>query len=313
MNETKKNSVLVVDDEQASSLALIHILKPEYTVYVEKNGQDAIETAKELIPDVILLDILMPEMDGYKVLSMLRSSEKTKDIPVIFITGLSGTDDERKGLALGAADYITKPYVPEIVELRVRNQIKMLEQLRIIEQFSMTDQLTELPNRRSFDVQYKLEWGRALREKKPISILMIDIDFFKNYNDTYGHQQGDIALQSLATIFAGTLKRPGDFASRWGGEEFAVLLPNTDLKGALAIAEIIRKSVEEMEVRCLNCHNHADRQMSKITVSVGVNTREHGDKITDNEFISKADDAMYAAKRKGRNRVYHYRDIMNSL
>ena len=131
MNETGKNSILVVDDEHANSLALIHILSPLYTVYAEKNGQDAIETARELLPDLILLDILMPEMNGYEVLSVLKNTEETKNIPVIFITGLKGIEDEEKGLSLGAADYITKPFSPDIVELRVKNQINLLNQMRL--------------------------------------------------------------------------------------------------------------------------------------------------------------------------------------
>ena len=306
MSETKKHSVLVVDDEYANSLALIHILSPEYTVYVEKCGQDAIEAAEELSPDVILLDIVMQEMDGYKVLSVLKNSERTKNIPVIFITGLHGIDNEKKGLILGAADYITKPFIPEIVELRVKNQIKILEQLRTIEQLSMTDQLTDLHNRRSFDARLKLEWGRALREQEPISILMIDIDRFKIYNDTHGHYQGDLALKSFAKVLAGTLKRPGDFAARWGGEEFVALLPNTDLNGALAIAERIRNFVDEMEIPCLNNQSQAGNLAAKITVSIGVNTREHGKNMTVDEFSSMADEALYIAKRTGRNKVCHH-------
>jgi len=306
MSETKKYNILIVDDEHTNSLALIHILKHEYNVFAEKCGQDAIEAVEENVPDIILLDILMPEMDGYKVLSLLKSSDKTKNIPVIIITRLSGTDDEKKGLVLGAADYITKPFIPEIIELRVRNQIKMLEQLRAIERFGMIDQLTELPNRRSFDTRFKLEWGRASREKEPISILVIDIDYFKSYNDTHGHQQGDVALQLFAKVFSSTLKRPGDFAARWGGEEFIALLPNTDVQGAIAIAEQIRKSVEEMVIPLLEGQGQDGCMVSKITASIGANTKEYGNNITVNEFFSAADKALYVAKNKGRNRVCHF-------
>ena len=130
MDEIKKNSILVVDDEHSNILALIHMLGQKYTVYAKKSGKEAIETAEEIVPDLILLDVLMPEMDGYEVISTLKKSEKTKDIPVIFISGLRETEDEKKGLALGAADYIGKPFVPEIVELRVRNQIQMVNLMR---------------------------------------------------------------------------------------------------------------------------------------------------------------------------------------
>ena len=301
MNEEAKNSILIVDDEQANCLALIHILNPRYTVYVRKNGRDALEAAEELLPDVILLDILIPEMNGYEVFAALKKSEKTKDIPIIFITGLSGTDDEKKGLALGAVDYITKPFVPEIVELRVRHQIQIVNQIRTIERLSMTDQLTGLHNRRSFDVRFNVEWKNALREQMPISILIMDIDKFKTYNDTYGHQQGDVALQSFAKTFAETLKRPCDFAARWGGEEFIALLPNTDAQGALFIAEQIRERIQEMEIPSPDGHG------VKITVSIGVNSRLHGDEDAPNEFFSRADEALYMAKAKGRNRVLHFK------
>ena len=301
MSETKKHSILIVDDEHANILALIHILNSEYTVYAEKCGRDAIEAAEELLPDVILLDILMPEMDGYEVLSTLKASEKTKNIPVIFITGLREVADERKGLASGAADYITKPFYSEIVQLRVRNQIKIIEQLRTIEQLSMTDPLTGLPNRRSFDARFNAEWGKVFRDQAPVSILMVDIDKFKTYNDTHGHQQGDVALQSFAKTFVQALKRPGDFAARLGGEEFIVLLPNTHAQGALVVAEQIRKCVEAMEIPC------PDGLAAKITVSIGANTHEYGDTETVKAFFSGVDEALYAAKGNGRNRVRHFK------
>ena len=140
MDEAKKNSVLVVDDENSNIMALTHILSSEYTVYAAKNGQNGIKAAETYLPNIILLDIIMPEMDGYAVIAALKSFEKTKNIPVIFITGLSNVDDEEKGLAFGAADYIAKPFSPAIVKLRVRNQIKMLGQLRLIERLGMTGQ-----------------------------------------------------------------------------------------------------------------------------------------------------------------------------
>ena len=300
MEKAIKGKVLIVDDEKANIITLTYILSSEYTIYAAKNGEDGIELAEKYLPDVILLDILMPEMDGYEVFFALKSSEKTRDIPVIFITALSKDGDEEKGLALGAADYITKPFSPTVVKLRLGNQIKMLDQMRVIEQLSLTDQLTGIPNRRSFDARLNTEWGRAIREGTPISILMIDVDKFKNYNDTYGHQQGDIALQSFAKAFAGVFKRHSDFAARWGGEEFVALLTNTDEAGALDVAEQIRKMAEDMEIPCLN------RLAAKITVSIGVHTRTNENSCTVDKFISGADEALYAAKNKGRNRVCHF-------
>jgi diguanylate cyclase (GGDEF)-like protein len=304
--EAEKNSILVIDDAHANILALMHILGDEYTIYAKKNGHDGIKAARELLPDVVMLDIIMPEIDGFEVLAELKSSEITKNIPVIFITGLRESGDEIKGLSSGVADYITKPFVPEIVKLRVRNQVQIVNQIRMIQQLSMTDQLTGLPNRRYFDERFKTEWSRAYRDQAPISILIADIDRFKNYNDTYGHQQGDIALQSFAKVFSDPLKRPADFVARWGGEEFIALLPNTDSIGAVNVAEKIRSSIEGMEIECLE---KVDKSAARITVSVGGNTHVFGDSSTVMEFFAKADEALYAAKNDGRNRVKHFKDL----
>jgi len=295
-----RNTVLIIDDEKANIIALTHILSSDYKIYAAKSGRDGIELASNYMPDVILLDIRMPGMDGYETLSCLKYSEKTQKIPVIFITGLSNRGDEEKGLSFGAADYITKPFSTHVVKMRVENQIKMINQLRMIEKLSMTDQLTGIPNRRSFDIRLRSEWKRTLREKMPISIMMLDIDFFKKYNDDYGHQQGDIALQSFARALYNELKRPGDFSARWGGEEFAALLTNTDSAGALDVAEQIRKSIEEMDIY----HDSGLKpSAAKLTVSIGVNTSEHSNRTSIDDFISKADEALYRAKNQGRNRV----------
>jgi len=201
MNKTDMNSVLIIDDETANIIALTNILSPEYEVYAAKNGADAIKIAKESLPDVILLDILMPDMDGYEVISLLKSSEDTRSIPVIFISGLGSEKDEEKGLLLGASDYITKPFNATIVKLRVQNQIQYSSQFNIVKALSLMDELTGLFNRRGFDSRLRLEWNRARREQAPVSLMMIDIDHFKKYNDSYGHTQGDVALQTVAKIY----------------------------------------------------------------------------------------------------------------
>jgi len=297
MSEEKKNSLLIVDDEKINLKILTLILNPEYIIYTATNGLDAIEKAKEYMPDLILLDILMPEMDGYQTLSALKKCERTHKIPVIFTTGLCSVEDEEKGLSLNAADYITKPFSGIIVKLRVRNQIQIINQLRTIERLSMIDQLTDMPNRRSFDERLHMEWNQAIREHTPISILMMDLDRFKNLNDVYGHQQGDIVLQKIAKVFQNTFRRSGDFAARWGGEEFIVLLPNTRLSGAMDVAEKIRSAVESAVIPC------ADGSNLKITISIGVNSEEPVQDSSIYDFIYNADKALYAAKDAGRNRV----------
>jgi diguanylate cyclase (GGDEF)-like protein len=297
----RKNSLLIVDDEEINLKVLIHILGSDYIIYTATNGANALAKAREHKPDLVLLDILMPEMDGYETLAELRKNEDTQDIPVIFITGLDTIEDEERGLSHNAVDYISKPFGAPIVKLRVRNQIQIINQFRTINHLSMIDQMTNIPNRRSFDERLHVEWNRAVREHMPISLLMIDVDKFKNYNDTYGHQQGDIVLQTVAKIFSQAAKRSGDSAARWGGEEFVVLLPNTMMPGALEIAERIRANVEAVVIPCI------EGSTTKVTISIGVNARlpVPGDPI--DTFISNADKALYEAKTQGRNRVAAYR------
>jgi diguanylate cyclase (GGDEF)-like protein len=303
MDDSKKNSVLIVDDENPNIMALTHILGPEYTVYQVKNGQETVETAEKYLPDVILLDVIMPEIDGYSVIKELKNNEKTRDIPVIIVAGQKNVDDEEKGLALGASDYIIKPFSPAIVRMRVRNQIKLLNQLRMIELLSLLDQLTSIPNRRGLDNRMDMEWIRAIRENTSLSFLLMDVDNFKSYNDNFGHQQGDRVLQSVAKTIAQSLSRPGDYAARWGGEEFAVLLPNTDLSGALIIAEKIRNNISSMGISCM------DGEETKVTISIGVNTKipQRANSLT--EFIADADKALYRAKENGKNRVCQAADL----
>jgi len=292
-----KNSILIIDDEKSNLLFLNHLLSGDYSVYVARDGKDAIKKANELLPDLILLDILMPGMDGYEVLTELKSSETTHEIPVIFITGLSSAEDEEKGLALGTADYITKPFSAAIVKLRVSNQIRMINQMRDIERLSMTDQLTGIANRRNFDQRLNIEWKRTLRAKAPISILMIDVDRFKKYNDSYGHPQGDAALRIVAGTLSQALKRPADLAARWGGEEFVALLPTTNAEGALNIAEKIRERIANTDIPL------SDGTATRVTVSIGFCSRIPAQSDSLNDFILQADDALYTAKQTGRNRV----------
>jgi len=292
----KENSVLIIDDHETTITALQKILSAEFTVFAALNGNEGIKLAEKYLPDVILLDILMLDMDGYAVIKELKQNDITKNIPVIFLTALTSDADEEKGLAMGAVDYIVKPFSPAIVRLRLNNQIKMLEQLHTIEKLSMSDQLTGLPNRRSFEDRSKVEWARACREQSPISILIIDIDKFKDYNDTHGHLQGDVVLQVIARVFTKVLKRPADFIARWGGEEFIVIMPNTNSRGAQEIAEQIRSMAEQTMI--LDQENN----ISGITVSIGINSKSApSGKLPD--FFNGADTALYDAKRKGRNRV----------
>lgn len=305
MNDAKRFSILVVDDEKSNIDVLNHILKDKYKIYIAKNGENAVKIARENVPDLILLDIIMPEMDGFEVLAKIKEPGATScGIPVIFITGQDSQEDEIKGLNMGAVDYITKPFHNVIVEARIGTHMKIVEQMHIIERLSKMDDLTNLPNRRYFNDQLSREWGRAVREASPISLFIIDVDKFKVYNDTYGHLQGDALLQAISAVFMGSLKRSTDFVARWGGEEFITLLSDTDAEGAMAVAERIRIGVEETVVP------GADGKPTHVTVSIGMNAEVPVVGVSATEFVAKADKALYTAKETGRNRVCLYKDGM---
>ncbi|MCL2219745.1 MAG: diguanylate cyclase [Chitinispirillia bacterium] len=298
MDDIVKNSILVVDDEKSNLVFLTRILGEKYTIYTAKDGASGIRKATELLPDLIMLDIVMPDISGYDVLTELKKQEATRDIPTIFITAINSDDEEERALLYNAVDYINKPFKPNVVKLRVRNQIRIVNQVRTIERLSMTDQLTEIPNRRSFDGRLNMEWRRAIREKTYISLLMLDVDKFKTYNDVYGHQQGDNVLRAVARSLVQDMKRPGDFAARWGGEEFAALLANTDMMGALEVAERIRANVEKLHLTNCECSDAAP-----VTISIGVESVTPDPNMSLDLFISAADNALYTAKKTGRNRV----------
>jgi diguanylate cyclase (GGDEF)-like protein len=299
--ETENNgSVLIVDDEKSNITTLTHILSSCHKIIAAKNGKDAIELAREFQPNVILLDIVMPEMDGYEVITQLKNSTKTRDIPVIFISGLSNAESEEKGLTLGASDYITKPFIPSIVKLRVRNQVMITEQIKMIRELSVTDMLTDLPNRRGFEHRLRLEWEHAKRNKSPLSVFFIDVDDFKNYNDIHGHVQGDSALKLVSATISASLNRSIDFVARWGGEEFVVLLPNTESLGALKAAENVRRNVENAGIPAAN------DAVSNVTISIGLYTAEPSLGGNIHDLINNADKALYTAKNSGRNKVCIY-------
>jgi diguanylate cyclase (GGDEF)-like protein len=298
MDNNGKYGILAVDDEKSNLLVLHQILSPEYAVFTAKSGEEALSRTASEKPDLILLDIIMPGMNGFETLKTFKEYPETRNIPVIIITGLDNADDEEKGFLLGAVDYITKPFKNAIVKARVKTHIQIVRQIRAIERMGMVDGLTDIPNRRCFDDRLAMEWRRAEREQKPVAFLMMDVDKFKTYNDTYGHPQGDALLRSIAKIFESAVKRPADLAARLGGEEFGVLLPDTGLEAAKEIAETIRSGVEAMRVPAGD-----GKTITTATISIGVVSLVPSKKITMEAFMSKADENLYAAKTNGRNRV----------
>ena len=298
MTDNKKEfTILVSDDEKFNLDILGSILSPLYNILIARNGARTLELAKHNTPDLILLDVIMPDMTGFEVITKLKESNHTVNIPVIFITGLTDPADEERGFFLGAVDYITKPFNKAIVKARVNTHIKIIDQMRTIERIGLMDSLTRVSNRRGFDNRFNAEWGSAIREQTPVSFLIMDIDKFKIYNDTYGHHQGDNALRAFADAAAATLNRASDFVARWGGEEFVMLLPNTDIDGAVEVAERVRKNVEALIIPT------EDGEETRITVSIGVKSAIPSADTSAPGFLTKADQALYRAKESGRNRV----------
>jgi len=299
MKGGEKRCVLIIDDTPMQLVELGRILSSQYEVKVAKSGEEGLKVLKEHSVDLILLDLVMPGMSGFEVLARLKESEEMAHIPVIFITGSALAEDEAKALSLGAVDYIHKPFVDVVVNLRVGVHLRLIEQMQFIENISLTDGLTGIGNRRSFDQVVKAKWNHARRVKDHFSMLMLDIDKFKLFNDTYGHLKGDICLRTIAGVIGDSLDRGSDNVFRWGGEEFAVLLSSTPAEGAMMVAERIRKNVAATPIQ------YEDNTTS-VTISIGVGSivpPDTGFEEAFAEFSASIDRALYRAKENGRNRV----------
>jgi diguanylate cyclase (GGDEF)-like protein len=290
--------VLVADDDAVNRDVLGELLKPEYTVLLAKNGAQALERAARHLPDLILLDVMMPDMDGYEVLRRLRADPLTAHIAVIFISGLDRPEDEANGLKMGAADYITKPFNPTVVMARVALHLQVVRQRRMLERLANVDGLTELANRRRFDEVYELEWQRARRSGRPLSLALLDIDSFKQYNDRYGHPAGDRALRAVARLAAAAMRRPADLAARYGGEELVLLLPETGAQEARQVLSQLREAVTAMVIP-----HEASQVATVLTASVGGATLDPDSLEAAPDLFEAADAQLYRAKQAGRNRV----------
>ncbi|WP_413171992.1 diguanylate cyclase domain-containing protein [Anabaena azotica] len=319
--------ILIVDDNPDNLRLLSKMLESKgFKVKKTVSGEIAIQAAKIEPPDLILLDINMPDMNGYEVCRQLKSQEKTANIPIIFISALDQTTDKVIAFEIGGADYITKPFQELEVLARVRNQVviyqqnqQLIQQNKILQQeiterqrveaallaanqqlqlFVFLDGLTGVANRRKFDEYLNLEWQRLAHKKLPLSLLLCDVDFFKNYNDTYGHLTGDDCLKQIAKTLKLSVKRPSDLLARYGGEEFAVILSNTNEKGAIYLAEDIRQKVYNLKIP------HAQSKVDNfVTLSIGVATIFPNMQIAPNTLIEVGDKALYTAKAQGRNRI----------
>ena len=287
--------ILVIDDSEPIHALIKARLQPEgLEVFSELDGEAGIERATTDLPDLILLDVDMPELDGFEVCRHLKNTPATRDIPIIFLTGTASTDSKVRGLDMGAIDYVTKPFDQVELRARVRAGLRTKQLQDILEHQSFLDALTGLWNRAYLDRRMEGEINIASRYDRPLGIALVDVDRFKNLNDTYGHLLGDVVLQGIARVMQDSA-RSSDTVARYGGEEFAILIPQADLDSTAQVAERVRQSIEShsFEVRGSNIG---------VTVSVGVVcTAEFVGELSPENLLNHADRALYASKDAGRN------------
>lgn len=293
--DNEKSLILIVEDSAINSkLCQSLLLKNGYETEICSDGESALEFLSKSTPDLILLDIIMPGIDGYQFSESIKANPRLKDTPVIFLSAMNNEESIIKGFSSGGVDYITKPFRTQELLARTRTHVELKKAKEKLLQMAITDELTGLANRRYFMERLNSEYDRAKRYESKYSLLMIDIDHFKLINDNFGHKAGDRVLQEASAVMKKSL-RTSDIIGRVGGEEFSVLLPETEIKAALFIAERLRKRVEEKTII------HDTEELS-VTVSIGVSQSSPGDQSVDDIFI-RADTAMYNSKREGRNRV----------
>jgi len=333
------STILIVDDMPANVKVLLNFLtNHNFGVLVARSGEMALKIVESKPPDLILLDVMMPGMDGFETCKQLKANAQSQDIPIIFMTALSDTTSKIKGFELGSVDYVTKPFHHEEVLARINTHLtlrKLQQQLETqnaelqtkheltlqlnaqlqyeiderqkieealrqaneeLQRLATMDGLTQIPNRRRFEEYLQQEWRRTVREQTPMSLILCDIDYFKSYNDTYGHQAGDECLYQIAQGIYRALRRPMDLAARYGGEEFVIILPNTPPEGAIHVANNIRDSVLELKIR----HNQSPVS-EHVTLSMGIASTYQA--FSPEALISIADHALYEAKKRGRNRI----------
>lgn len=295
---TPKPKLLIVDDQPINVQVLHSVFAADFQVFMATSGLKALEACAKQLPDLVLLDVMMPEMDGYEVCRRLKADVLTAGIPVIFVTAHTDDESEALGLDAGAVDFISKPINVKIVRARVRTHITLKLQTDLLRSMAFIDGLTGARNRRYFDEQLAIEVARAQRNKQSLSLILMDVDFFKRFNDHYGHQAGDDCLRQLVKTFQTSLKRPADMVARYGGEEFVCLLPDTNAQGAMIVAEGLRLAVMGCEIPHAQSTAH-----TCVTVSLGVATLLVEQPVAAAELLKQADQNLYLAKDQGRNRV----------
>ena len=294
--EEKRQMILIIDDTPIHIHLLTNILSPYYTIKAATDGRKGIELANKHKIDLILLDIVMANFSGFEVLAELKKDERTKDIRVIFITAMDSTEDEMRGLSLGAVDYITKPFVDEIVLLRVNLHMQLINHIRTIEKLNHFDGTTNIRNRRSFNNLVSQIWDKTVQAGGGLSLIMIDLDNFKHVNENHGYAFGDFCLSTAAKLIQESVQNGENLVFRWDGEEFAVLLPGTTTEQAMEIAETIRINIEQEKI------TNEEAQVN-ITASIGVGTIYPDEQDSEDRLYLAVDKAMRKAKETGANRI----------
>jgi diguanylate cyclase (GGDEF)-like protein len=293
-----KPTILIAESDSANRELLQEVLGARHELFVANDGSKAIELAIAETPDLILLDTQLAKIDGVEACTALKSDRRTADIPVILITSANQQGEELNGLDAGAIDFISKPLVRAVVKTRVRNHLELRRQKNLLRGFSFLDGLTGLSNRRRFDQFLDQEWRRGQRSRSPLSLILIDVDYFKAFNDALGHLGGDDCLRQVAMSLEGSIHRAGDLIGRFGGDEFACVLADTDAVGAAGVAENIQASIAALAL----AHPNSPAS-SLVTLSLGVVTRiaEYGEEP--DALIQGAERALAAAQESGRNRI----------
>ena len=291
-------TVLIIDDEPTVIDILELCFEEKYTTFSATSGAEGLALARAVLPDVVLLDIGMPDINGYELCRLLREDSDTQNIPIIFITAFGSVEDETRGLQAGAVDYIAKPINPALVDARVSTHVELKRQRDYLQALCRLDGLTGVYNRRGLDDFLDREWRRAARVRLPLSFILMDIDAFKPFNDCYGHIAGDDCLKTIADALNVVPRRGGDFVARYGGEEFAAVLPETPFESACQMGERFRAAVQGRAIP------HERSSTGKVvTISIGVATLipEYGS--ASSLLVEAADRSLYEAKSRGGNSV----------
>ena len=289
--------ILVIDDSAVQTEFLASILKDSYEVTVCHTAASGLQEAKDGAYSLILLDVIMPDMDGFTVLRELKATELTKYVPVILLTSLADIQYEEKGLLMGAVDYVAKPFSPVIIKARVSTHIQLYHYQTEFKQQAMIDDLTGISNRRCYEGASIAKWREAVRFSLPFSVCMFDIDKFKLYNDTFGHPAGDKVIAAVAKTVSSRLQRSTDLFARYGGEEFVAVFVGNNGEAAFSFMKEVRQAVEDLRIE------HNSPVSPWVTVSVGGITLVPKAEDDYGTYLKLADAMLYDAKRFGRNQV----------